>query len=181
MIAICLIVIGIIIACTAKDNWKITLAFTGSVILIILILFPIEGYSKPQCVSEQPLVALRLEDESEKTYYIIEGQYGKCTYALDKSDEYGLEGEAYKQEEKSEPLVGSLEIYESKDCTQPILKTYKTRPYRGTFAIAPFSTKTKYVFYVPEGTVRYYVSEETSSDSGSNSSDSNIEESSKQE
>lgn len=170
MVILGLILICIIIIARTDEDWLATLSIVIGVVSIGLLFIPTEGWQEKQCVSEQCLVEIKLDEQNEtdQVYYLKEVEYGMIC-AVDASTNYELTGIAYDEKKISEPLVGSLEVYESKDCTIPILKKYKTRPNRGTFTFAPFSTKTDYIFYVPEGTVLHRASKENSRESSSSS------------
>ena len=118
-----------------------------SAIWLLLVLLPIEGFHKPQ-VDTLELMRLKLSNKGQ-TYYLWRLENNKILFAYDNSDMYDLDGGAYEEDVRK----GKIKVYESEYCEEPILKTYITRPKRDFFTFAPFSTKTEYVLYVPEGTV----------------------------
>ena len=171
MVILGLIIIALIVMNKEEFDFLWGVGMFVIIACIVLLFLPIEGWQDRQCISEQELVALKLDEqaESDKVYYVKENQTRTYDYAIDASGNYELNGIAYEAKNVNEPMIGGLEIYESKDCMVPILKTYKTKPNRGTFTFAPFSTKTHYVFYIPEGTIQRYVLEDNSSESSSSS------------
>ena len=171
MVILGLLLIALIVVSEEKYDFLFGVGMFGIIVCLILLFLPIEGWQERQCISEQQLIALKIEEqvEADKVYYVKENQNGTYDYAIDASGNYELNGVAYEAKNVDAPIIGGLEIYESKDYTVPILKTYKTKPNRGTFTFAPFSTKTHYVFYIPEGTIQQYVSEDSSSESSSSS------------
>lgn len=117
-------------------------------VTIIILLLPVEGFSKKEFVEQVKLIELRRYDSKNTTFY-IEQKRKKIIFAYDNKAEFDLKGTAY--EEKC--IKGKIKIYEAKDCTLPVIKKYVQKPCRGLFTFAPFSTKTQYVVHVPEGTV----------------------------
>lgn len=119
-----------------------------SVIYILCILLPIEGFHSPYEAEQIELLKLK-RGSKKQTYYIEEIDSNHVVFAYDNSEEYELDGVAYEEGLKK----GDIKIYESEECKEPILKTFVIEPSREIFTFAPFSTKKTYVFYVPEGTV----------------------------
>lgn len=129
-------------------GWKI--GVLAVVIGLAAILLPIEGFHKQELVKIESLIKLKRSttgDTGDNCYY-VQKLGKKVIYAFDDRRRYELEGVAY--EEKI--VRGKIKIYESPDCTQPVLKVYKAEPKTELFTFAPFSTKTEYIFNVPEGT-----------------------------
>lgn len=119
-----------------------------SVIYILCILLPIEGFQERENTEEIELLKLK-RGLKEHTYYIEIVGKNKVVFAYDNSDMYDLDGIAYEEGFRK----GNIKIYETEPCEEPVLKTFVTEPTRCVFTFAPFSTKREYVFYVPEGTV----------------------------
>lgn len=127
-----------------------TLIFT-----FFLIAAPLQGYNAPKLSKEIELLPLKEVDESENVCYIDKYMRKEevlfLRYAYDNSKAYNLGGVAY--EEKYVRWKYS-KIYESKDCSKPILKIYVAKAKKGLFTYDLFKTREyEYVFYVPEGTV----------------------------
>ena len=122
--------------------------FIGVPIAILCLLLPIEGYDPRTCELTE-LLSLKTDDEKE---YYVEYNKNKVKYAFDNSGEYNLAGDAYEEAY----VKGNIKIYDSKSCTNAILKKYTTKPTRGVFTFAPFTkTKIEYIFYIPANTVKY--------------------------
>lgn len=119
-----------------------------SIIYLLCILLPIEGFEEREETEEIELLKLKRGDKKTVCYLEVVDK-NKVIFAYDNSDMYDLDGIAYEEGFKK----GNIKIYETEFCEEPILKTFVTEPSRDVFTFAPFSTKTEYVFYVPEGTV----------------------------
>jgi len=120
----------------------------GVVLIICAIFVPIDGFSEPVVV-EKTLIPLRLEQETEETYYLKKSN-GNYVYAYDNSKQYGLTGSAYEQDSINTSY--SIKVYESEDCTIPIFKTFTTKSKISWYSIAGMWKNTECVFYIPMGT-----------------------------
>lgn len=85
-----------------------------------------------------------LEDAEDGAYIRQIGN--KIYYAHDIRGRYGLPSVA----REISYVRGKVKIYESQECQSPVLKIYQKKPLRQVAVIAPFSTKTTYVFYIPK-------------------------------
>jgi len=119
----------------------------ASVICLLTLLLPVEGFHEREC-DELELMKLK-RGTKDHTYYIELVGKNKVVFAYDNSDMYDLNGGAYEEDFRK----GKIKVYESRECDEPVLKSYISRPVREVVTFAPFSTKREYVFYVPEGTV----------------------------
>lgn len=119
-----------------------------SVIYLLCIMLPIEGFEEREETEEVELLKLKRGDKRH-TYYLEMVGKNKVVFAYDNSEMYDLDDIAYEEGFRK----GNIKIYETDNCKEPILKTFVTEPQRVIFTFAPFSTKREYVFYVPEGTV----------------------------
>lgn len=142
------------VECGATIGWTFA-AVVGAVVTLIVLL-PVEGFDNKECDSEYELIPLRRNKLVEKKYY-IQILNNKATFAFDNSDEYELDGVAYQEE----TVKGKIILYESDEYVVPVLKVFKKRPTREIWTLAPFSTKTEYVFFVPMGSVLTKNGEET--------------------
>lgn len=129
----------------ATFSWKIGLGI--GILFVLISLLPLEGYDHPECKKTVELIPLRRKEKREK--YYVQMFDKKAIYAFDNSDKYDLDGGAYEEKVQR----GKIKVYESSKCETPVLKVMVTTPKVGIFALAPFSTKKEYIFYVPEGTV----------------------------
>lgn len=142
------IFVGIVAALIIGNFYGVMLGVIIFLAFCLLSLFPLEGFKKPNC--EETIRLIKLKRGGERTEY-IERRIDKIVYAYDAREMYSLDGEAY--EETYIPVRKNIKIYVSKDCETPKLKVFKRKPNRELIVIAPFSTKTEYVFYIPEGTI----------------------------
>ena len=120
----------------------------GIVLTICGILVPMDGFSEPVVV-EKTLMPLRLDQETDETYYLKKSN-GNYVYAYDNSERYGLSGCAYEQD--SIGASYSTKVYESEECTTPILKIFTTKSKISWYSVAGMWKNEEYVFYVPMGT-----------------------------
>lgn len=148
------ILIGIILIVFAIKNYDnlaeelFALALiVGGIIIVCGVLIPMAGFTEPT-VQEIELLPLKLEEETDKTYY-TKYQNGYYLYAYDNSGKYGLSGTAYEQ---SKVQNNNLKIYESEDCTTPILKIFKSKSKISWYSLAGMWSDEEYVFYIPVGT-----------------------------
>lgn len=122
--------------------------FVVAIVFIVCgILVPMAGFTEPveQTIELMPL---RLDQETDKDYY-IEYKDGYYYYAFDNSEEYGLDGGAYEREGIPN---SSVKIYESEECTVPILKTFNSKSKISWYSLAGMWSSKKYIFYIPMGT-----------------------------
>lgn len=151
---ITIIIAVILIVYVAKNYYRLDELIAGlgifaAIVLIICgIVVPMAGFTDP--VEETiELMPLRLEEATDKEYY-LEYKDGYYHYAYDNSKEYGLSGDAY--EEDSVHSSSNVKIYESEDCTVPILKTYKSKSKISWYSLAGMWDSEEYIFYVPLNT-----------------------------
>ena len=115
--------------------------FGLAVILLLGIIFPLQGYEKPVLEEEIELVSINVNQEDEPVYVIKSN--GAYSYMYEGGKYYKIERvpSEYVIEEKS------------KDCKKPVLKIYYIKARKGIWSFAKGCDKTTYVFYVPEGTI----------------------------
>lgn len=121
---------------------------TAAIVLVICaILVPMAGFTEPVEMTVE-LMPLRLEQATDKEYYLeYNSKDGYYYYAYDNSEEYGLSGGAYEKE--CVHSTSSVKIYESEDCTTPILKRYKSKSKISWYSLAGMWSSEEYVFYIP--------------------------------
>ncbi len=138
------------------DEVLIALGCVVSIVIIICgILVPMAGYTEPM-VETIELMPLRLEQATDKVYYIKEKD-NYYYYAYDNSEEYGLAGGAY--EESSVYKGSTVKLYESEECVTPLLKVFKTKSKVSWYTFAGMWEEEEYVFYIPLAT-KHVVEEE---------------------
>ncbi len=149
------IIIGVILICYVLkkydefDEALIGVGIVAGIVLIICgILVPMAGFTEPTEETVE-LMPLRLEQELDKEYY-LEYRNGYYHYAYDNSEEYGLGGGAYQND--SVYNDSNVKVYESEECTTPILKIYRSKSKISWYSLAGMWDDTEYVFYIPVGT-----------------------------
>ena len=136
------------------DEILVGVGITAGIVMIICgILVPMAGFTEPT-EEVMELMPLRLEQVVDKEYY-LEYENGYYHYAYDNSEEYNLGGGAYQN--ASVYKNSSVKVYESENCTTPILKIYRSKSKISWYSLAGMWSDTEYVFYIPVGT--NYVSE----------------------
>lgn len=123
--------------------------FIALALIVVLILMPLEGYEERDLEDEIPLIKLKRFENEGGVYYAEKSKY-RLTIAYDNRETYDIDYEAY--EEKT--VVGIIKIYESEECREPTLRTFKSIPSRDAFTFCPFN-KIEYVLMVPKDTVLY--------------------------
>ena len=134
-----------------KLNWWEFILVSFSI--VVLISLPLQGFNEKMLSYEVELIPLKQSSENKCyiTQYASETDTLYYKYAYDNSKEYEIDGILY-QEENVRCI--SSKVYESKDCSKPILKVFVREPKTGLFTLNLFSYKEyEYIFYVPEGTV----------------------------
>lgn len=120
--------------------WPVGLAIFA--ICAILSLFPLEGYNDEKLIETVEIIKL---DDIENACYIQKIR-NRVYYACDIRRQYDLPTPA----REIRYVKGNVRIFEADECNNPVLKVYRKKPVRGEASIAPFSTKTTYVFYIPK-------------------------------
>lgn len=135
------------------DGISIAILLLGFTVLLSGI--PLQGFEAPTLYEEKELLQLKDVSETENVYFVDEYNSTDGTlflkYAYDNSKIYDIDHIFY--EEKSVAWKYS-KIFESKDCSKPILKVFVIKPKKGLFTFDILKIREyEYVFYVPEGTV----------------------------
>lgn len=150
--------------CAYKADWSkskrrsavLVVLILCSIVLIPVALFaPVAGFEEMQCVEEIELLPLR-DMEKEGTWYLYyEGETfsngARYTYAFDNRTQYNLEGEAYHEKTISPSRIGK--IYESEECTRPVLKKFVTKGKASIFSFAIGCEETETILFIPQGTI----------------------------
>jgi len=163
LILICVaILIGVELILWRRNTDKFDRTFWAVAISVISVIFifpvalfaPLAGCEEKQCVEEIELLALR-NQAVEGTWYLYEFESDagseKLLYAYNNMEEYELEGEAYEEEE--EYNGSDVKIYESAECTKPIMKRYVAKGKLNAFSFAIGYKDEEIVFFIPEGTI----------------------------
>lgn len=123
--------------------------FVSIALIICGILVPMAGFTQPT-ENVIKLIPLRLEQETDTQYY-LEYKDGYYYYAFDNSEEYGLAGDAY--ESGSIYKSTNVKVYESQECTTPILKVFSEKSKISWYSLAGMWSSKEYVFYIPVDTI----------------------------
>ena len=128
----------------------------------ILTMFPIEGYEHFE--HEIDLIPLKegIKIDGKKIgsekYVITDNSYN-AIFAYDNRRKYNFDALSYEEAR----IKGNIKIYKSEECEKPILKVIRDKPNRTMVCLAPFSTKTEYVFLLPTDSTNfanfYYINE----------------------
>ena len=160
MLIILLGIVGIVIvfiALDAKGREKITeidsttFAMACIAILITGITLPVSGYKDWELKQEYELESLSNTIGAEENIFVTysEGQYSyrheiESNFGTNTSKEYKLEAISSK----------NVEEVEDSKCESPMLYVYERKGKMSIWTFALFAKETKYVFYVPEGTIK---------------------------
>lgn len=121
----------------------------AGITVAILVCMPLEGYYSRELENEILLIKLKRLESSGKTYYAEKSNH-KLIIAYDNRNTYGIEYEAYEEA----TFCGIIKIYESEGYTEPILRTFTSKPIREMWTFCPFN-RVEHVLSVPKGTVIY--------------------------
>lgn len=138
----------------ADDSFPIYICIISVLAAIYFSFVPISGYYDWELVEETELVSLSNGLASNSNRFVYVSLTGDNAYAYRHEINSDL-GTATSKEYKTETLVNkNVEEIEDSSCTTPILRKYCQKPKQTfwTFAVLA-DEKTKYVFYVPEGTI----------------------------
>lgn len=112
-------------------------------------IFGTTKYTEWKTVEEIELENLSNSTQSAETVYVLINAEKVYLY------KYQLNYELNAKEYKIEPLSGSnIAAIEDKECMKPILKVYRRKGIPTIWNMAVGTTEKKYVFYVPEGSIR---------------------------
>ena len=154
------IIIGIVLAVffvfislrTGRDTGGI-LACVSILIALILIASPISGYQEWELVKELELVTLSNDLSSGGTgaIYVSLSANNAYTYRYEIDSEFGTQ----TSKEYQTNTLSSKNVVEVEDpnCETAVIREYYREGKRSIWTFATFAEETKYVFYVPEGTI----------------------------
>ena len=164
LIALIILICIITFICAYKADWSkrdrhgaviVALILCCIFILPVSIWAPLAGLEEIECVEEIELIPLQ-NLEQEGTWYVYDvnetfSHNGYYQYAYDNMSKYSLEGEAYEEDRKYKGET--VKIYESAECTKPVLKQFEKRGKPGIFSFAVGYKEVETVFFVPTGTI----------------------------
>ena len=124
--------------------------------LILLAIFlgvfaPISGYKDWELIEQTELISLSNDIASGGTgmLYVSLSADNVYTYRYEISSEFGTET---SKEYRTTTLTGDVEEIEDSNCEVPVIRVYQKEAKRSIWTFGLYS-ETKYVFYVPEGTI----------------------------
>lgn len=120
--------------------------------LLLGMYYPFSGYNDWELVSETPLVGLSNTTASVGSGYIYvsispENAY---TYRYEIDSDFGTES---SKEYKTATVTGNVVEIEDPACEVPVLRKYEQTAKKSIWTFGLTTIETKYVFYVPEGTI----------------------------
>lgn len=150
--------IGLLIFCVDHDILEKSAPFICSVIIVfgvaIGLVIPVNGYTEWKLTEETELVTLSnglASGGSGNICYVSLSADNAYTYRYEIDSEFGTEtGKTYK----TQTLVGEdVEEVEDPDCEKAVVRVYEREGKMTLWTLASGTKETKYVFYVPEGTI----------------------------
>jgi len=120
--------------------------------IAIGVLSPISGYNEWEVVQETELISLSNDMASGGTgiVYVSLSADNVYSYRYEINSEFGTET---SREYKTATLTGKdVEEVEDPNCEVPVIRVYKRDAKRTIWTFGLYG-ETKYVFYVPEGTI----------------------------
>ena len=120
--------------------------------IVIGVFEPISGYKEWELIRETELISLSNDIASGGTgrLYVSLSADNVYTYRYEISSEFGTET---SKEYKTTPLTGKdVEEIEDPNCEVPVIRVYQRDAKRTIWTFGVYG-ETKYVFYVPEGTI----------------------------
>lgn len=158
IIGIVLAVIFVFVFMPRSKSVDVALAkfFMGILMVILAILIvafsPISGYNEWGLIEETELISLSNDVASGETgmVYVSLSADNVYTYRYEINSEFGTET---SREYKTTALHNKdVEEIEAPDCEVPVIRVYQ-RDAKRTIWTFGWYIETKYVFYVPEGTI----------------------------
>ena len=152
------IIIAIAIVFVTDSPFIRTIA-TGICFVVVLIgctigvIVPISGFNEWKLTQETELVTLSnsLASGGVGIIYVSLSADNAYTYRYEIDSEFGTEtGKTYK----TQTLVGKdVEEVEDPNCEKAVVRVYQREGKRTIWTFALGTEETKYIFYVPEGTI----------------------------
>jgi len=121
--------------------------------LYIGLCCPVSGFHEWVLVEETELISLSndLTSSGNEIVYVAFSADDTYTYRYEIDSEFGTDT---SKEYQTETLVGeNVEEIEDHNCEIPFIRVYERKGKMSIWTFALGSKETKYVFYVPEGTI----------------------------
>lgn len=126
----------------------------GVLISVICGVFiPLSGYTDWKMVQETELVSLSNNTASGGVglVYVSLSADNAYTYRYEIDSEFGTE--TSKEYQTATVLGQNVQEVEDPDCETPVIRVYTRKGKMSVWTFALMHEETKYVFYVPEGTI----------------------------
>lgn len=159
IIAIAVVFVFILIIAWLTDSPFIRTIATGICFVVVLVgctigvISPVSGFNEWKLTQETELVTLSngLASGGVGMIYVSLSADNAYTYRYEIDSEFGTEtGKTYK----TQTLVGKdVEEVEDPNCEKAVVRMYQREGKRTIWTFALGTEETKYIFYVPEGTI----------------------------
>jgi len=158
-IVIFLVLIRISIIVTSENLARLFIAIgtTIGVLAICIAIFYSTKYGEWEQINKTELVTLSNSTITEgggALYVSISGE-NTYTYRYEIVSEFGTDT---SKEYVVDTVSGNVIESEDVNCKNPVLLEYRKKPKITIWTFGFLASKTKYVFYVPEGTIQKEVS-----------------------
>lgn len=151
IVIITLVALGLVALTVVLREIKFLMPFATIVLSLYIILDILTGTLVPAEYGEWDLVnETELVELSNNTVYVSMSTKNVYTYRYKIPTEFGTETST---EYEVDNISGKVIESEDKNCKIPVLKEYK-RNEKTTMWKIGHDSETKYVFYVPEGTIQ---------------------------
>lgn len=156
------IVIGICVLCgivvllanTNMRSMDVSILCFGLLLVVLFLGFnaPLSGYTEWKQQDEIELVSLSnsLASGGTGTIYVSLSSENVYTYRYEIESEFGTET---SKEYETNTASDNVEEIEDPNCEIPVLRIYTRKGKMSIWTFALGNKETKYVFYVPEGTI----------------------------
>lgn len=159
IIAIAIVFVFVLIIAWLTDSPFIHTIATGICFVVVLVgctigvVVPVNGFNEWKLTQETELVTLSnsLASGGVGMIYVSLSADNAYTYRYEIDSEFGTEmGKTCK----TQTLVGKdVEEVEDPNCEKAVVRVYQREGKRTIWTFALGTEETKYIFYVPEGTI----------------------------
>ncbi len=151
-----ILAIVLLVAFAVNDFEKIGPVIVAFILVggfVLGLAVPVSGYKEWRLTEETELVTLSngLASGGTGLVYVSLSADNAYTYRYEIDSEFGTEtGKTYK----TQTLVGEdVEEVEDPNCKQAVVRVYQREGKKSIWTFAFWTKETKYIFYVPEGTI----------------------------
>lgn len=151
-----ILAIVLLVAFAVNDFEKIGPVIVAFILVggfVLGLAVPVSGYKEWRLTEETELVTLSnsLTSGGVGMIYVSLSADNAYTYRYEIDSEFGTEmGKTYK----TQTLIGKdVEEVEDPNCEKAVVRVYQREGKRTIWTFALGTEETKYIFYVPEGTI----------------------------